>query len=154
MTTRPSWQTTSWRYGCALSPSQVMVTKPFLSVSQNNIPSRLTHLQFGTQGKDCSDVKGLLHHFVLECTHKTAPVSFALYSICHRPTIKVFIQYNCILFSFIQPYPMPLFSILTHKAHPTQMKNYTLYSRLVTFLPLAHHDTGYHIPLPLHIFQQ
>lgn len=103
MTTRPSWQTTAWLYCCALSLSQVMVTKPFLSVSQNNIPSRLTHLQFGTEGKDCSDVKGLLHHFILECTHKAAPVSFALYSICHRPTIMVFIQYNCNLFSLIQP---------------------------------------------------
>ena len=154
MTTRSSWQTIAWLYCCALNPSQVMVTKPFLSVSQNNNPSRLIHLQFGTEGKDCSEVKGLLHHVVLECTHKTAPVSFALYSICHRPTIKVFIQYNGILFSLIQPHPMPLFSILTHKAHPTQMKNYTLYSRLAIFLPLHHHDLGYHIPLPLHVFQQ
>ena len=95
MNTRPSWQTTAWLYGCALSPSQVMVTKPFLSVSQNNIPSRLTHLQFGTEGKDCSDVKGLLHHFILECTHKTAPVSFALYSISHYIQFSIKVLISC-----------------------------------------------------------
>lgn len=100
------------------------LSNPFL---RNNTPSRLAHLQSGTEGKDCSYVKSPLRHCALGCAHQTAPVSFALYSVLYGSRIKVFIWDSCIFF----PYPASANATIfffSHETSLTQMKN--IYSLL------------------------